>query len=156
MNGNISSIIIIIFWPCHVASRIVFPGPGIEPRPQQWKRGVLTTGPPANSQYYYYYLTILYTWFPSIKQSRSLPGSSQARLFLPGRPSFHLIGGDGGGTQARSPQEEAKTDSGTRKPFGQVGRRGQATEWFLFFFFIIKLGYFFIYNFLRLLSIYSY
>ena len=37
------------FWPCHVVFGILVPRPGIEPGPQQWKYGVLTTGPPGNS-----------------------------------------------------------------------------------------------------------
>ena len=39
----------IYFWPHHVACRFLAPWPGIEPRPWQWKHGVLTTGPPGNS-----------------------------------------------------------------------------------------------------------
>ena len=37
------------FWPGHAAYGILVPWPGIEPGPRQWKRGVLTTGPPGNS-----------------------------------------------------------------------------------------------------------
>ena len=35
-----------IFWLHHVAYGISVPWPGIEPRPQQWNPGILTTGPP--------------------------------------------------------------------------------------------------------------
>ena len=38
------------FWLRHMACRILVPCPGTEPRPQQWKCQVLTTGPPGNSQ----------------------------------------------------------------------------------------------------------
>ena len=38
-----------IFWPRHMACRILVPRPGIEPGPRHWKLGVLTTGPPGNS-----------------------------------------------------------------------------------------------------------
>ena len=31
------------FWPCHTACGILVPGPGIEPRPWQWKSWVLGT-----------------------------------------------------------------------------------------------------------------
>ena len=41
----------LFFWPRHVACRILVPWPGIEPRPRQWKRRVLTTGPPGNSPF---------------------------------------------------------------------------------------------------------
>ena len=36
-------------WPCCVACEILVPWPGIKPRPQQWKHGVLTIGPQGNS-----------------------------------------------------------------------------------------------------------
>ena len=36
------------FWPHHSPCRILVLWPGIEPRPQQWKHRVLTTGPPGN------------------------------------------------------------------------------------------------------------
>ena len=38
---------------CFLATRLVgfsVPRPGIEPRPWQWKPGILTTGPPGNSR----------------------------------------------------------------------------------------------------------
>ena len=41
------------FWPhglWDLSSR-----PGIEPRPRQWKPGILTTRPPGNSQYCYFF-----------------------------------------------------------------------------------------------------
>ena len=38
---------------CTLACRILVPQPGIEPGPRLWKRRVLTTGPPGNSQYQY-------------------------------------------------------------------------------------------------------
>ena len=41
---------LLLFWPRCAACRILVPRPGIEPRPRQWKRRVLTTGPPWNSQ----------------------------------------------------------------------------------------------------------
>ena len=37
------------FWLYHAVYKISFPWPGIEPGPQQWKPGVLTTRPPGNS-----------------------------------------------------------------------------------------------------------
>ena len=38
------------FWPCHAASRILVPQPGINPlTPCIWKRRVLTTGPSGKS-----------------------------------------------------------------------------------------------------------
>ena len=36
----------VFFWLCQAACGILVPRPGIEPAPLQWKRGVLTTGPP--------------------------------------------------------------------------------------------------------------
>ena len=39
----------LLFWPCRAACGILVPRPGIVPAPLQWKRGVLTTGPPAKS-----------------------------------------------------------------------------------------------------------
>ena len=39
----------VLFWWLHMPRGILVPWPGIEPRPRQWKRGVLTTGPPGNS-----------------------------------------------------------------------------------------------------------
>ena len=41
--------IFFFFWPCHLTCGILVPQPGIEPRPRQWERRVLTTGPPGNS-----------------------------------------------------------------------------------------------------------
>ena len=38
-----------VFWLCYTACGMLVPRPGIEPRPWQWKRGVLTTGPPGKS-----------------------------------------------------------------------------------------------------------
>ena len=46
---------------------------------------------------------------------------SQARLFLAGPLTLHLIGEGGSETQAPSSQQEAKADSSTYQPFGQVG-----------------------------------
>ena len=40
------------FWLHHTACGILVPQPGIEPVPLQWKHGILTTGPPGNSQPY--------------------------------------------------------------------------------------------------------
>ena len=37
------------FWLRHVTRGILVPWPWTEPRPRQWKRWVLTTGPPGNS-----------------------------------------------------------------------------------------------------------
>ena len=38
------------FWLCHETCGILVSGPGIEPQgPQQWKHGVLTTGPSGDS-----------------------------------------------------------------------------------------------------------
>ena len=37
------------FWPCPMSYGILVPRPGIEPKPQQWERGVLTTGLQGNS-----------------------------------------------------------------------------------------------------------
>ena len=50
----------LFFWPHHAACSILVPQPGIEPGPQQWKRRVLTTGPPGNSR------KCLYLWWPSL------------------------------------------------------------------------------------------
>ena len=40
--------------PRCVACGILLPWPGLNPGPQQWEHGVLTTGPPGNSQHYLY------------------------------------------------------------------------------------------------------
>ena len=40
----------VLIWSCCAACRILAPQPGIEPRLRQWKRRVLTTGLPGNSQ----------------------------------------------------------------------------------------------------------
>ena len=40
---------IIYFWPCPVACGILVRKPGMELMPLQWKRGVLTIGPPGSS-----------------------------------------------------------------------------------------------------------
>ena len=53
---------------------------------------------------------------------------SQARLFLAGPPTLHLIGEGGGEAQDPSSQQEAKTDSSACQPFGQVGCHERATE----------------------------
>ena len=45
----------LIDWPHRAACRILVPRPGIELRPRQWKRWVLTTGPPGNSQTIFYF-----------------------------------------------------------------------------------------------------
>ena len=42
----------LFFFFCHEACAILVPRPGIEPHPGQWKRRVLTTGPPGNSLAY--------------------------------------------------------------------------------------------------------
>ena len=41
---------VVFFWPHHAACGILVPQPGIEPRPPQWKLGILTSGPPGKSQ----------------------------------------------------------------------------------------------------------
>ena len=43
-------LLLIFFWPCHMAYEISFPRTRIIPGPWQWKPGVLTTRPPGNSQ----------------------------------------------------------------------------------------------------------
>ena len=43
--GESSFFFFFFFWPCYMVCRILVPWPGIEPRPWQWKRQVLTTGP---------------------------------------------------------------------------------------------------------------
>ena len=43
-------ILFIYFWPWHVACGISVPRPWTEPRPWQWKPGILTIRPPGNSQ----------------------------------------------------------------------------------------------------------
>ena len=43
----------IYFWPHHMA-RGIFPNEGSNPRSLQWKRGVLTTGPPGKSYFYFF------------------------------------------------------------------------------------------------------
>ena len=43
-------ILICLFWPGHMACKILVPRPGIEPGSQQWKCWVLTTGLPWNSR----------------------------------------------------------------------------------------------------------
>ena len=40
------------FWPYCVVCEILVPQAGIEPRPRQWKHGVLTTGPPGIPVYF--------------------------------------------------------------------------------------------------------
>lgn len=67
-------------------------------------------------------ITIIISLFPFIKHSQSLPtplipkpGFSSLGLLHP-----HPVVRDGDGTQAPSPQE-AKTNSSTFKPFGQLG-----------------------------------
>ena len=39
----------LIFWPSHVAHRLLVPQPGIEPVSLQWKHEILTTRPPGKS-----------------------------------------------------------------------------------------------------------
>ena len=41
--------VILFFWPCQAACRILVLLPAIEPMPLQWKGGVLTTGPQGKS-----------------------------------------------------------------------------------------------------------
>ena len=38
-----------LFWPCHMAGRILVLQPGIEARPQEWQGWTVSTGPPENS-----------------------------------------------------------------------------------------------------------
>ena len=45
------------FWLCLMACGILAPRLGIEPASQQWKLGVLTTGPPGNSKVSLFFLT---------------------------------------------------------------------------------------------------
>ena len=48
-NGLFCFVLLFAFWPCHSACRILFPWPGIKPRPMALKMSVLTTGPPGES-----------------------------------------------------------------------------------------------------------
>ena len=41
---------VLFSWQCLAACGILVPQSGIKPTPWQWKHGVLTTGPPGNSQ----------------------------------------------------------------------------------------------------------
>ena len=41
----------LLFWPHRASCRILVPPPGLNPGPRQWELGVLTTGPPGNSQF---------------------------------------------------------------------------------------------------------
>ena len=52
------------FWLYHAACRILVPQPGIEPKPQQWKCQVLTTGLPGNSLLFYFFifLFLFFNW----------------------------------------------------------------------------------------------
>lgn len=66
-----------------------------------------------------------------VTRPSSSPKASQGLRPKPGVPSqgplrLHLIGGDGGGVQAPSPQHEAEIDSSTLETSGQVGHSGQA------------------------------
>ena len=47
-------LVLLLFWPRLAAYGILVPGPGIEPVPLQWKRGVLTTGPPEKSSNHFF------------------------------------------------------------------------------------------------------
>ena len=47
-TGTLVSLFL-FFWPCWATCRILVPQPSIEPRPWQWKSGILTTRPPWNS-----------------------------------------------------------------------------------------------------------
>ena len=55
--------IYLFFWLRHAACRILVPQPGVEPGPRQWKRGVLTPGPPGNSRRIYFFLFIYFFKF---------------------------------------------------------------------------------------------
>ena len=48
---------------CRPACEILVPPPGIEPRPHQRKRQVLTTGLPGNSPFFFYFI-FFYFWLP--------------------------------------------------------------------------------------------
>ena len=51
--GNMGNFLFLcLFWPHRAACGILVPRPGMEPAALQWKRWVLTTGPPGKSQHW--------------------------------------------------------------------------------------------------------
>ena len=55
------------YFPGH-AMPLAGPWPGIEPRPRQWKHGVLTTGPPGNSLLFPIFTLPTPTVFPGLER----------------------------------------------------------------------------------------
>ena len=82
----------------HVAFRILIPWSGMEPHPGQWKRWVLTTGPPGNSSLFFIFklkknfsIRILkaYTWILFFLVSRFQVITIFHKLYF--HPVFHKM-----------------------------------------------------------------
>ena len=64
MSSENKNSFVFCFWPRCAACRILVPRPGTEPGPRQWKRQVLTTGPPGNSPVLFIYSRSIYLLSP--------------------------------------------------------------------------------------------
>ena len=75
--------IFVLFWPCQTVCRILGPQPGIEPGPLQWKRWVLTMGPPGSSH--------ILTWFWSELDETIRKDFGSLKDFLCQAPDKYLL-----------------------------------------------------------------